>query len=111
MTRAEFVVGSALFLGAGLLYFVAATRIVPPQVDHDLEVQATGYGLVTRFEPLLLTDRDTIYYFAHPPLLHLWVGGSFLLQGELESLRFYDDVSQRARAARGDRPLVPTATE
>jgi hypothetical protein len=52
-----------------------------------------------------------VYFFAHPPLLHFLVGGSFLLHGRLNELSYYDQASQRARAARaGDRidpPVEP----
>jgi len=49
--------------------------------------------------PLLLTDRDTLYYFAHPPLLHYYVAASFLYYGETDHLKYYDDATQRALAA------------
>ncbi len=67
------------------------------QVDQDLEVLATGFGLLTRFEPLLLTDRHGVYFFAHPPLLHFYVAGSFLFQGSLDELETYDEASRRVR--------------
>ena len=101
--------GSSLFLVAYLLYYFGATVVVPPQTDHDLEVQGTGFGLLTRSEPLLLTDRGTFYYFAHPPLLHYYVGGAFLYFNQLEHLAYYDAASQRALAAsRGEPFTAPT---
>lgn len=39
----------SLFLGTYGLYLYGAMYVVPEQYDHDLEVQATGYGLLTRF--------------------------------------------------------------
>lgn len=107
VTGAELVLASLAFTSAYGAYYIGATRIVPAQVDHDLEVQATGFGLLTRFEPLLLTDRRTIYYFAHPPLLHVYAAASFLYWGTLPSLEFYDAASQRARDARELRPFPP----
>ena len=83
-----------------------ATQVVPAQKDHDLEIQGTGYALLDRFEPLLLTDRGTVYYFAHPPLLHFCVAGSFLYFDELEKLQVYDASSQRAQAALAGRSFV-----
>lgn len=105
LARSQVLPAAVAFLGAGALYSAGAARIVPPQVDHDLEAQATGYGLITRLEPLLLTDRHTTYYFAHPPLLHLYVAGSFLLHGALPALEPYDAASRRARDAMAGRPI------
>lgn len=103
----EWIAGGLAFCAAYLFFFWGATRVVPPQVDQDLEVLATGYGLLTRFEPLLLTDRHDVYFFAHPPLLHFVVGGSFLLHGQLEELARYDAASRRARHSRQGEPFAP----
>jgi hypothetical protein len=103
----EAAIGAVCFLAAYGLYFWAATRVVPPQQDQDLEVVGTGYGLLTRLEPLLLTDRQSVYFFAHPPLLHLYVAGSYLLDDGVADLRFYYDSSARVRDAWEGRPVVP----
>src|SRR5690606_31339488 len=99
----EAVLGTLVFTACYSLYYWGATNVVPRQLDHDVEIQATGYSLMHRFEPMLLTDRGGLYYFAHPPLLHFYVGASFLLHGKLEDLRFFDDVSQKARQRREGR--------
>jgi hypothetical protein len=104
LAPAECVLGFALFAASFGFYYFGATYVVPPQVDHDLEVQGTGYGLATRFEPFLLTDRHTIYYFAHPPLLHFYVAGSFLYFGTFPDLEYYDAASRRALDATEGRP-------
>jgi hypothetical protein len=105
---AEAVMAGVIFLASYSFYYWGATRVVPPLLDHDLEVQATGRALVMRFEPLLISDRGPMdYYFAHPPLLHFYAGGSFLLYGEIEALRFYDELSQRARDRRTGAPIEP----
>lgn len=91
------VLGGCLFLASYGLYDWAATRVVTPQHDHDLEVQGTAVALLSRFEPLLLTDRGSVYFFAHPPLLHFHVAASSLFHGTLAGLRYYDEASQRAR--------------
>ena len=62
-----------------------------------------GYGLITRFEPLLLTDRHTLYFFAHPPLVHVYAAGSFLYHGAFSDLAFFDETSRRVRDAGGVR--------
>jgi hypothetical protein len=95
LTRTEMMLGTVLFLGSFAFYYVGATTVVPQMRDHDHEVQATGYGLATRFEPFLLTDRHTIYYFAHPPLLHFYVAESFLYFGAFPSLEYYDAATRR----------------
>src|SRR6185503_5536576 len=67
--------------------------------DQDMEMQATAHALATRQVPQALTNRSTAYYFAHPPLLHLWQAGTFALSGRLSRLAYYDDAGRRA--ARG----------
>jgi hypothetical protein len=96
-----------LFVASYGFYLYGAIAVVPEQEDHDLEVQGTGYGLLTRFEPLLLTDRDTLYYFAHPPLLHYYVAASFLYYGDSDQLKYYDDATQRVLAAERGTPFDP----
>jgi hypothetical protein len=88
-----------IYLAAYLLYAWGATRVVPAQDDQDLEVQGTAYALVHRLEPLLVTDRATVYYFAHPPLLHIYVGLYFLYTNQLNELKYYEDASLRALQA------------
>jgi hypothetical protein len=82
-------VGLPAFFAAYLLFWWGATRIVPPQADHDMEVQGTAYALLTRLTPNYETPRGG-NYLAHPPLLHLYVAGSFLYHGRLEALSVYD---------------------
>ncbi|HSF14309.1 MAG TPA: PA14 domain-containing protein [Vicinamibacteria bacterium] len=108
--RRAWTLAGASFLGSYLLFFFGAERVVPPQSDHDFEVQGTGYGLLTRLEPFLLTDRETFYYFAHPLLLHIYVAGSFLYFDEMDHLSYYDAASRRALAAERGEPFEPPAT-
>lgn len=82
-------------------YALTATHVVPPQPDHDFEVQASAYGLLTRAEPRMVGDRGLTWTFAHPPLLHVMVGGTFALAGTLPELAVYDAEAQ---------DLGPTAT-
>jgi hypothetical protein len=83
-----------LFVFAYLIFFCGATRIVPIRGDEDDEVQGTAYGLLTQLKPSLLTSRNTEYYFAHPPLAHLYVAGSLLYYNLLDELAFYDSQSR-----------------
>jgi len=68
----------ALFLAAFGMFFHSATRVVPPMEDHDFDVLGCGYSLVTRGEPLLVSDHRTVYQFSHPPLAYLYTAGSLL---------------------------------
>lgn len=97
-------IGGPLFLVGYLLFFFGATRVVPLQEDHDLDIIPSGYALLTRFEPLFVGDYHTVYQFAHPPLFHYWVAGSFLYFDRLEYLKFYDEAARRARG-HGRNPL------
>ena len=44
----------------------------------------------TSLEPRFYTTRGTTHYFAHPPLAHLYVAGSFLYYDRWRELAFYD---------------------
>jgi hypothetical protein len=77
------------FVGAGalLLAAFAGTRVVPPLEDQDSEVQGTAFGLAHELEPICLTNRSTLYFFAHPLLLHALNAGTLTLGGELPTVR------------------------
>ncbi len=80
-------VATAMAAVGFLLAFVAGTRIVPPLEDQDTEVQGTAWGLAHDLEPLCLTNRSTIYFFAHPLLLHAFNASTLTLSGDLETVR------------------------
>lgn len=92
--------GLVLFAAAYAAYFHAATRVVPPMEDHDYETQGTGHGLLTSLRPALLTDRGTELYFAHPPLLHLYVAWSFAGWDRLDRLAAYEPLPGEKDPAR-----------
>jgi hypothetical protein len=98
--------GVPLFLAAYAAFFIGADR-VPKMEDQDFDVLGCGYGLLARFEPLLVSDHDTVYQFAHPPLAHFITAASFLYFDRLDYLKYYDAASQRALAARQGRPFAP----
>jgi hypothetical protein len=91
------VAGPALPVLALLAHL--ATAVVPPLEDQDMEVQGTAHALATRLVPETLTNRGTTIFFAHPPLLHLWVAGSLALSGHLDRIAYYDEAARAARAA------------
>ncbi len=78
----------ALAVGAGM-------RVVPPLEDQDMEVQGTAYGLVHDLEPLCLTNRGTLHFLAHPPLLHLFNASTLTLANQLETVRPARDAALR----------------
>lgn len=80
-----------------------ATAVVPPLEDQDMELQATVHALVHDLRPRALTNRGTTYFFAHPPLLHLWDAGAFVLAGRAGRLADHD------LAARKAAPSAPSA--
>jgi len=92
-TRRELAVAMVALAAVLWATTVVATRVVPALPDHDLEMQGTGYALLTRLEPRLRTDRGLQYYFAHPLLLHVYIATSFLYQGELRALQAYDSLT------------------
>ena len=87
----------AAMTAAVLAWF--AVVVVPPIEDQDMEMQATAHALATRQSPRTLTNRSTAYYFAHPPLLHLWQAGTFALSGRLSRVSYYDEAGRVAAQA------------
>jgi hypothetical protein len=83
------------FAASYVLFFWGAVRVVPPQGDHDFDLQGTAHALTHRFVPAFETSRSK-NYFAHPPLLHLYVAGSFLYFDRLDRLAVYDPASVAA---------------
>lgn len=86
---------TALLVLLGVLFYaqtyVGAAYRVPPLEDHDTETQGTAYGLVHHLQPTFVSNRGFVYFFAHPLLLHLYIGESVFLSGELDSLRYHHD--------------------
>ncbi len=106
-------------VGTGLLaFFVAyvvllygAVVIVPPMEDLDFEGQGTAPGLLYHLEPRLLTDRETTYYYAHPPLLHCYMAGSFLYLGQLDRLDVFEEAWNRVERAGKGLDVEPPVTD
>lgn len=105
LPAAGIILGTVLFAGATLAFGYAAVRIIPPLLDHDLEMQGPGYSMLARLTPRVLHDRELLYYFAHPPLQHLYVAASFLYQGHADALKVYDTVTAGAMGPRDTRAL------
>lgn len=98
-----------LFVAAYALFFIGATRIVPPMQDHDLDLQGPGYGLLVRLEPRVVNDRGLLYYFAHPLLLNTCQAASFLYWGQFDYLARFDQTTERviwAESAQSAEPLL-----
>jgi len=98
-----------LFVGAFGLFFVGATRVVPPMQDHDLDIQGPGYGLLVRLEPRVVNDRGLLYYFAHPLLLNGCQAAAFMYWGQLDYLAHFDQATERviqAESGKRDEPLL-----
>ncbi|MCA9753490.1 MAG: hypothetical protein KC591_14950 [Gemmatimonadetes bacterium] len=89
----------AWIFGVLALLFAAwmGTSVVPPLEDQDSEVQGTAFGLVHDLEPLCLTNRSTLYFFAHPPLLHALNAATLALGDDLEAVRPPYDAAVTAR--------------
>ena len=84
--RPDPAVVAAAALGFAVSFF-AARSIVPPLQDQDMDAQDTAYGLAVELTPVGLTDRSTLYFFAHPLLLHYLNSCTLLLTGEIEVVR------------------------
>jgi hypothetical protein len=89
---------------AALFYvqsFLGAAYFVPALEDQDMETQGTAYGLMHEATPTMTTNRPTDvggrYFFAHPLLLHFWIGESALLTDDLDAVRYHHDSSLAAR--------------
>jgi hypothetical protein len=94
---------AVIFVAAFLLAAEAGLDVVPPLEDQDSEVQGTAPGLVHDLAPVCLTNRSTLHYFAHPPLLHALAASALTLSGQLPAVRAAHD------AARAELSAIPIA--
>jgi hypothetical protein len=83
------------------LAFFSGTRVVPPLEDQDMEVQGTAYGLAHDLQPLCATNRNTLYWFAHPLLHHAFSASTLIFAGQLETVRPPYDLAKRLLAREG----------
>jgi hypothetical protein len=90
-------VAGAIAAGGFLASFASARWIVPPLQDHDMDAQDTAYGLMVELTPFGLTDRSTLYFFAHPLYLHYFNASTLTLAGEIETVRPPYDAAVRER--------------
>ncbi|HYW79508.1 MAG TPA: hypothetical protein VE890_08015, partial [Thermoguttaceae bacterium] len=118
LPRLSAAAGNRYVLTGVLAFFVTyvvllygAVCIVPPMEDLDFEGQGTAPGLLYHLEPRLLTDRDSTYYYAHPPLLHCYMAGSFLYLGQLDRLDTFEEAWNRVQRAGKGLKLEPPVVE
>jgi hypothetical protein len=78
------------------LSYLGAAHFVPPLEDQDMETQGTAYGLIHELAPTVVTSRNTRHFFAHPLLLHFWIGESAFVSDDLDRLRHYHENSLAA---------------
>jgi hypothetical protein len=91
-----------LLLVSTILYsilYISALNFVPPLEDQDSEVQGTAYGLMHELEPYMVTNRQTVYFFAHPLLHHFYIGNAFLFLDELDEVSYYHDSALEAKGS------------
>ncbi|TAN59455.1 hypothetical protein EPN16_07145 [bacterium] len=95
-TFSRYFIICILFLTVYTSAYISSVYITPPLEDHDFERQATAYGLVKHFRPYLLTDRKTLFYFAHPPLMHFYSAYTMLFSDKLDRMKYYYDIAVEA---------------
>jgi len=100
-----------IFVAAYAAFTIGATEVVPPMLDHDLDIQGPGYSLLTRFEPEVVNDRKLLHYFAHPLLLNGYEAGSFLYFDQWDYLARFETATDRARRAESGEPIEPVVRE
>ena len=89
--------GAGILLVAALFFaqtYLGAAHFVPALEDQDMETQGTAYGLMHEAAPTMVTNRDTTYFFAHPLLLHFWIGESAFISDDLDRLRYHHDAAR-----------------
>ena len=102
LPRLLIVVASLFFVQS----YLGAAYFVPALEDQDMETQGTAYGLMHEFTPSITTNRSTDYFFAHPLLLHFWIGESALISNDLDRLRYYHECSLASRTAPENRDKI-----
>jgi len=103
--------GVAAFFVTYMVLLYGALCIAPSMEGLDFEGQGTAAGLLNHLEPRMLTDRDTTYYFAHPPLLHCYIAGSFLYLDQLDRLDVFEEAWDRVDRAEKGLDVQPAVTE
>ncbi len=73
------------------LYYFGAGYGISYLFDCDIERSGTSYGLLYHGKPFLLTDRNTSYFYAHPPLMNLYSAFTILLSGHIQDTKYYYD--------------------
>lgn len=77
-------------------YYYIATYQISYLFDSDIERSGTSYGLLHTGKPYLLTDRDSSFFYAHPPLMNTYSATTILLSGNLpETKHYYDSAMER----------------
>jgi hypothetical protein len=87
--------------------YMGAAHFVPPLEDQDMETQGTAYGLMHHLEPTMVTNRGKYHFFAHPLLLHFWIGWSALILDDLDGLRYFHESVRAVQALPGANDLPP----
>lgn len=100
-------VAGPLFAAAYLMFFVGATRVVPPMQDQDLDIQSPGHALLTHLQPRVVNDREILYYFAHPLLINCYEAASFLYYDQFDYLARYETATRRTQLAESGTPIEP----
>lgn len=95
LSRLLMVVAAVFFVQS----YVGAAYRIPALEDHDMETQGTAYGLIHALSPDMLTNRGTTFFFAHPLLLHFWIGESALVSDDLGLLRYYYESAREVRGS------------
>lgn len=99
MARPLLIVAALFFLQS----YLGAAHFVPALEDQDMETQGTAYGIMNHAEPTMPINRPEgvgdAFFFAHPLLLHFWIGESALISDDLGRLEYYHEGSLRAQAA------------
>jgi hypothetical protein len=86
----------AVLLVTAIFYaqsYLGAAYFVPALEDQDMETQGTAYGLIHEASPTMTTNRGTRFFFAHPLLLHFYIGAGCLISDDLDRLRHYHEGS------------------
>lgn len=87
---------AVVFFTAYLGSFWFGINKVDVSLDNDLELQGTAYSMATTLTPAMLTDRATTYYFAHPPLVHIFSTYVFILNNKLEETKYFYEYAIKA---------------
>lgn len=91
LNKKLFAVITFLIITIYIFHYFGGTYGISYLFDCDIERSGTSYGLLYYGKPVMLTDRNTSYFYAHPLLMNLYSAFTIFLSGHIDEMKYYYD--------------------